>query len=885
MRRRFHSVLSLQRRLLKSVLAVVRYPRLTLAGCGLVLAITVGVALTHLAINTDQDRLFSPQVGFFKDYLEFEQKFPENEALYVLIEPADKTKPPALSRWTELADRITDQLRGLKGVVESAQCRVPLDELGDYALLFEDHGQLVQSFNDAQEALFPLAGIWSGAASPMGKFLTGLSLSGVDAGKAKFITLLADSWTATIQQGKPNVPDLAALSADNPSDLGYTYVPDQTDQTNHLLLIQVYLADGDDSVSSEYDQVDAVRNAASEAAADFRDFHVGITGRPALDADEMRISDRDSTHAEIVALICVFIGLWVMLRSFWMAAAAEISLAVSIGWTFGWATISVGELNILSLVFLITLIGIGMDYLVQILMRYRREAQRYERPTAIWARVFRHVSPPICTACLGAAGAFFVSIFTDFRGASELGIIAGGGLLLCLAGGYTVLPALLTIFPPKLARVEPEARYAPAQPRRSAVRRLLPPAIWLLVLVIVLPFSRRIYFNPNLLDLQAKNLESVRLVRKLQTWSAVAMSRDLASLRQMRDAVAPSPAVASVESIVGAQDNYAWLKNQTIPKIAWSKPAPLSGLDLSVISLAAQALIQQLQSAHFTDAAESLKRFLIISHSPAALGLLSQWQSQFAAQLHGLVARFTPPPLDAQKLPAELRNHLVSSDGYYALYISPKENLWQRGPLEKFVLDVESRVQNIPNHPPITGIAPEIYHSTRSIELSFYKATGYALGLVLLLVFIDLRSIPQTLITVSVLGLGLPMLVGIMGWLGINWNFANFFGLPILIGAGHEYGVFMMHRYREAIHNPRRVWTSWDVSDRALLLCAYVTTSSFAFFWWLGHHEGLKSLGLVMALGIACIYLAALLVVRPVLKWRIDRTGHCNGRSGTKNEP
>src|SRR5271170_6238488 len=104
MRRRFHSVLSLQRRLLKSVLAVVRYPRLTLAACGLVLAITVGAALLHLGINTDQDRLFSPQVGFFKDYLDFNQKFPENEALYVLIEPADKTKIPDLSRWTELAD-------------------------------------------------------------------------------------------------------------------------------------------------------------------------------------------------------------------------------------------------------------------------------------------------------------------------------------------------------------------------------------------------------------------------------------------------------------------------------------------------------------------------------------------------------------------------------------------------------------------------------------------------------------------------------------------------------------------------------------------------------------------------------------------------------------
>jgi len=79
--------------------------------------------------------------------------------------------------------------------------------------------------------------------------------------------------------------------------------------------------------------------------------------------------------------------------------AAEIALGVGIGWSFGWATLTIGQLNLLSLVFLIALIGIGMDYLVQILTRYRLEARRYTRPAAVWVRVFEHVGPPINTAC------------------------------------------------------------------------------------------------------------------------------------------------------------------------------------------------------------------------------------------------------------------------------------------------------------------------------------------------------------------------------------------------------------------------------------------------------------------------------------------------------
>jgi predicted RND superfamily exporter protein len=109
-----------------------------------------------------------------------------------------------------------------------------------------------------------------------------------------------------------------------------------------------------------------------------------------------------------------------------------------------------------------------------------------------------------------------------------------------------------------------------------------------------------------------------------------------------------------------------------------------------------------------------------------------------------------------------------------------------------------------------------------------------------------------------------------MGLLGIDWNFANFFGLPILIGAGHEYGVFLVHRYREALHDPRRIWRRWDASDRGLLLCAYITCSSFGFFGAMAHHRGLQSLGIVMAIGIACIYLAAVCVLRPLLVWRLN---------------
>ena len=70
-----------------------------------------------------------------------------------------------------------------------------------------------------------------------------------------------------------------------------------------------------------------------------------------------------------------------------------------------------------------------------------------------------------------------------------------------------------------------------------------------------------------------------------------------------------------------------------------------------------------------------------------------------------------------------------------------------------------------------------------------------------------------------------------------------------------------------------RAWRGWDVTDRALLLCAFVTSSSFGFFFLLAHHRGLKSLGLVMALGTLCIYLASVVVLRPILRKRLAARG------------
>jgi predicted RND superfamily exporter protein len=874
------------RRLLIGVLAVARRPRTTLLIAAAALLLCILATVSTLTISTDQNQLFSGKVPFFRDYLSFIKEFPENEAVYIVIEPKDPATQPPLHRWTAVADEVTARLQSLTDTVRLAECKVPLEELGRQGILFEDPAKLPAELEQARQFV-PLAQFWGEKAdlatgllgnTPMERFLAGTAAH-ADAQTAQFVKLLSDSWIDVLQHPDSRiavgstVPDLQRLSATDPLQLGYYYVPNELDRSQFRILVRVYPQPKHDSLTSVTQTVDTIRDNAVDAAKDFPEFTIGVTGRPALEADEMRATDIDSHHAEIAAIIGVFIGLVIFLRSFWLALAAEIALGVGIGWSFGWATLTVGQLNLLSLVFLIALIGIGMDYLVQILTRYRLEARRYQRPAAVWVRVFKHVGPPINTACCGAAGAFFVSIFTDFRGAANLGVIAGGGLILCLLAGYTVLPPLLTLFPPRLKPMDLGQRYAKKH-RSSGLMRLILPGMWFVVLAAGGPYMQLAKFNPGLIELQVPHLQSVELISTLQTWMAVELSKDPNELERVRQAVTHLPTVASTESILNAGDNAKWLSEHAkdLPAIDWSAPNALTASDLNGLAAKARNLADHF--AKWPDAAESLRNFsnlLVNSKTPVAdAARLTQWQQVFIVELQDLLGKFNPSPLNLSALPKNLRSHYVSDDGVYALYIIPVNNLWVRSDLVDFVNEVEKAVGTVPGAAAPTGIAIDVAHTTHSIRNAFFQATFYALSLILILVFLDFRRLMPTLMAVSVLGLGLPMLLALMGYFGVDWNFANFFGLPILIGAGHEYGVFMVHRYLEAKKFPRRIWRRWDTSDRALLLCAYITSLSFGFFWLLARHQGLKSLGLVMTVGTACIYLSALIVLRPILRWGLD---------------
>src|SRR4051794_37200382 len=115
----------LQRALLRGVLAVVRRPWTTLIASAVLVALGTGLATSRLTISTDQNKQFSAKVPFFRDYLDFVEKFPENEAAYVVVQSTDPAHPPPVERWTAVADAIAGRVATLTAYVRSVDAKVP----------------------------------------------------------------------------------------------------------------------------------------------------------------------------------------------------------------------------------------------------------------------------------------------------------------------------------------------------------------------------------------------------------------------------------------------------------------------------------------------------------------------------------------------------------------------------------------------------------------------------------------------------------------------------------------------------------------------------------------------------------------------------------------
>ena len=108
----------------------------------------------------------------------------------------------------------------------------------------------------------------------------------------------------------------------------------------------------------------------------------------------------------------------------------------------------VGALNLISIAFAVLFVGLGVDFGIQFAVRYRSERFKHGDLYSALGSTAEKVGAPLTLAAAAVAAGFLSFFPTDYKGVSELGQIAGIGMLLAYVTSITVLPALLTILHP-----------------------------------------------------------------------------------------------------------------------------------------------------------------------------------------------------------------------------------------------------------------------------------------------------------------------------------------------------------------------------------------------------------------------------------------------------
>lgn len=852
----------------------------------------------RLEFHTGQDELITPDSRSSRDYLRYTHEFPDLDGLIIAVGVGHH---PA--RAEHFVDALAARLKADPPDVKTVFYKIDPGAFANRAMLYMKRSQL-DSTAAKIRAAYPMLRGYAADPSLAGLFATvnrgidsrvgateahgrnpraaaqsagapeigGLDLGPINTVLSGMLTYASDGkyvspWRAMILPGGAN---RARLQGD-----GYL----RTNNGKYLLL-QVAPGDG---VKNGPDPVEVIEKDLAAVRAEFPGVVAGMTGGPALAYAEKTTTAHDIALASVIAITSNVLLLVIPFRALVEPGFAILALMVGVAWSFGFTTLAIGHLNLLSAVFTSVLAGIGINFSIHLMARYdeaRRQGAAVAR--AVDLAVINTGTGVFASACIMAL-AFLTPVFTNFRGIAELGIVSAAGLFLCLVSALLVFPAMVVLrdryFP---VRVRPQL--AP-RARRSMLATVFRRPAYIVGGAAVLTVGAlflitHVSFNQNLLKLQAEGTEAVRFENLLlkdsgrSSWFAVSLAPTMKAAEARAAQFRKLPDVSDVETIATYIPHHQAAKLGTLHSLG----AMLAPIKLPVLTRPSEPAVLARELNDLT------VKLTMLSHAgglPAgtdaaiektaafaksAMARLKSEPNAFAgyelaanrdlrARLAELDHNLAADRITETNLPKIIRDRFIGRTGLYLVQIYPHGDIWADAPLAHFV----SALKTI--DPDVTGPPVQTYDIATVMRRGYERAAVLALIAVFIFVFADFRNARDTALAVVPLLFGGAWLLEAMGLLGWQFNLANLFAIPIIIGTAVDNGVNMVYRWREERDKSALILTK--AVGKSVTICSLTTIAGFAALIS-AQHRGISSLGWVLSVGVAFI-LVATLVVLPAL--------------------
>jgi uncharacterized protein len=823
-------------------------------------------AATHLVLNTDINKLISPNLEWRKHELSFETLFPGSFNTTTAV--VDAPTP-------EQADQATTALVG--ELSKQPELFHSVNELGEGNPFFARNGLLFQPLAEVEHSTKMLAEsaqlIVTMARDPSLRGLTqSLSyvMTGIQGGLLK-IDEIPDSlnhFSDTIEHvtaGKSvnfSWHELLNTRPSTPSELRRFI--DARPVLDYSALEPGQKAD------------DAIREAARQLPAEYG-ARVRLTGSVPMSDEEFSTLSEGAEVNGIATVVVVLVILWLALRSGRIILAVAINLFIGLAITAALGLMLVGSLNPISFAFAVLFVGLGVDFGIQFAVRYRTERHDVDDLKLALVKAGKSVGAPLTLAAAAVAAGFLSFVPTDYRGVSELGQIAGVGMLIAFVTSITVLPCLLSVLNPPGEPAEIGYRVLAPVDRFLENHRILVVGGTGLVALLGLPLLYFLTFDFNPIDLRSPKVESVATFLDLRNDpslganavnvveptldAAVAAADRLGKLPEVEttrtlktfvpeDQNRKLKAIAALDKKVGA----------ALRSDATAAP-PTDAEKVSALKSAADLLIQTAG----TDAgpgAAAAKRLAanLMKVAQGDQSLRDKIETTFVAPLKVVLSELRTllqaRRITSKNLPDDIAREWVGQDHRQArVEVLPKGDPNNNDVLRAFARAV------LAVYPNATGGPISILQSGDTIVHAFFEAGGYALVSIALILWVVLRRFGDVCLTLLPLILAGVLTLEICVLIGMPLNFANIIALPLLLGVGVAFKIYYITAWRAGQVNLLQ-----SSLTRAVLWSALTTATAFGSLW-LSNHPGTSSMGKLLALSLVTTLCAAVLF-QPALMGR-----------------
>ncbi|HEX5213396.1 MAG TPA: MMPL family transporter [Pseudolabrys sp.] len=816
----------------------------------------------HFAINTDVNKLISPSLDWRQRELEFERLFPGHFGSTLVVVDA-----PTAELAAQAAADLTKRLSAQPALFTSAEDMAGNAFFSRNALLFRPADDVVRLTQGLRQA-GPLIGTL--VADPSLRGLT-RALALVFIGVQNHSTTLDDlarplSMAATtfedVLAGRPAAFSWQEMLNGHPPAAG-----------DLRRLIEVHPVLDYSALQPGKRSSDAIRQAVKELdlAGKYR-ARVRLTGSVPMADEEFATVQQGAVVNGLATVVIVLVILWLALKSARIIAAVFINLFVGLSITAALGLWMVGALNMISVAFAVLFVGLGVDFGIQFSVRYRAERHDVGDLRQALAQAAAKVGVPLTLAAAAVAAGFMSFMPTDYRGVSELGQIAGAGMLVAYATSITLLPALLAVMNP--AGEPHPIGYRALAPVDWFLQTYRVPVIAGTVAVALLgsPLLYYLSFDFDPIHLRNSETESISTLLDLgndprvgiNSANVVLASLDAANTAAGRLAKLPEALSATTlqNFVPGDQDK----KLTAIRALAGgvgpilqrsSNPPPSDAENVAALDSVADQL-ERIAGDAKGAGADAAKRLAADARKLAAATPAQRATAQAAfvvpleIDIGNLRDYLKADTVTVANLPGSLKRQWVAQSGQARVEVAPKGNTDDTAVLRNFARAV------LADSPEAVGGPISILKSGDTVVTAFIAAGAYALISIALILWIVLRRFGDVLLTLVPLLLAGMVTLETCVLIGMPLNFANIIALPLLLGVGVAFKIYYIMAWRAGQTDLLQ-----SSLTRAVIWSALTTATAFGSLW-LSQHPGTSSMGKLLALSLVCT-LAAAVLFQPAL--------------------